>query len=210
VRWVIFAGLVFPVADFAALVALGARLGGLFALGYALLGIVAGLQLTRLEGGRVWSRTQSSLMRGEAPGEGAIAGIAILAGGLLLALPGPLSDVLGLALFVAPVRRALAAWVARRFATSVVGGGPFGMPMGGMPMGGMPMGGMPFGARRGVDPQAYRSRPGVSGTGRGAYGRPGARGRGRPGAGAIIDTEGEVVDDGASTPRGDAPLPGGR
>ncbi len=192
-RWVILAALVFPVVDFATLVALGARFGGLFALGYALLGVVTGLHLTRLEGARVWSRTQSALTRGEAPGEGAIAGLAILAGGLLLALPGPLSDLLGLALFVAPVRRALAAWVARRFSTAVVAGpGAFGMPLGGMP----------FGAARGVDPRAPGAR-------RGAYGRSGARGRSRPGAGRIIDTDGEVVDDDAHPPRGEAPLPPG-
>ncbi len=204
-RWVILAALVFPVVDFATLVALGMRFGGLFAFGYALLGVVAGLQLTRLEGGRVWARTQSALVRGETPGEGAIAGLAILAGGLLLALPGPLSDLLGLALFVAPVRRLLAAWVARRVSTAVVAGpGGFGFPRGGMPMGGMP-----FGAARGVGPRA-------DGVRRGVYGRPGgqarsgARGRGRSGAGMVIDTEGEVVDEGRDTPRGDAPLPGGR
>lgn len=196
-RWVILAALVFPVADFAALVALGARFGGLFAFGYALIGVVAGLQLTRLEGGRVWSRTQAALVRGEAPGEGAVAGLAILAGGLLLALPGPLSDLLGLALFVAPVRRALAAWIARRFATSVVAG-PFGMPMGGMP----------FGAVRGVDSRARAGRTPPS-AGRSAYGRSGARGRTRPGAGVIIETEGEVVDDDAHARRGNAPLPPG-
>ncbi len=199
-RWVILAALVFPIVDFAALVLLGARFGGLFAFGDALLGVVAGLQLTRIESGRVWSRAQSALALGEAPGEGAIAGLAILAGGLLLALPGPLSDLLGLALFVAPVRRLLAAWVARRFSTAVVAGpGGFGVPMGGMP----------FGARRGADTQSYGARRGTSGAGRGVYGRPGARGRGRPGAGVVIDTEGEVVDEGRDAPRGDAPLPGG-
>jgi UPF0716 protein FxsA len=204
VRWVILAALAFPLADFAALVALGARFGGLFAFGYALLGVVAGLQLTRCEGGRVWSRTQSALARGEAPGEGAIAGIAILAGGLLLALPGPLSDLLGLALFVAPARRALASWVARRFSTSVVAGAPFGMPRGGMPFGGVP-----FGAARGADPRTSSAQRGPAHATRGVYGRPGARGRGRPGGGVIIETEGEVIDDAARAPRGDAPLPGG-
>ncbi len=197
-RWLILAAIALPFADLAALVALGQRLGGMFAFGYALLGVVIGFQLARLEGGRVMARAREALARGEAPGEGLAAGLALLVGGLLLALPGPISDALGLALFVGPVRRAVTVWLARRVGAAVAAGPGFGA--------------MPFGVPRGAEPRTSATRRGPSVAGRGASARTGTRGaaRARPGAGAVIDTEGEVVDEGRIAPRGDAPLPGGR
>ena len=74
----------------------------LFAVG------LVGSALARREGGKVWRGFQASMAEGRPPEHGIIDGMLVLLGGVLLLLPGILSDVLGLALFVPPLRRALA------------------------------------------------------------------------------------------------------
>jgi UPF0716 protein FxsA len=51
-------------------------------------------------------------------------GVLVLLGGVLLLLPGVLSDVVGLALFVPPLRRALAARVRERLGRDLAAGPP--------------------------------------------------------------------------------------
>lgn len=75
---------------------------GLFAVG------LVGSTLARREGGKVWRGFQASMAEGRPPEHGIIDGMLVLLGGVLLLLPGILSDVLGLALFVPPIRRVLA------------------------------------------------------------------------------------------------------
>ncbi len=88
----------------------------------ALLAISAsGPWLVRRAGFGVWRRTQERLAAGELPGREALDGIVLLAGGLLLCIPGFVTDVIGLLLLVPPVRRiagrVLAGRLARRAAT---------------------------------------------------------------------------------------------
>lgn len=75
-----------------------------------------GSSLARREGGRVWRGFQASLAEGRPPEHGIIDGMLVLLGGVLLLLPGILSDVIGLGLFVPPLRRAIAGYVRQRFA----------------------------------------------------------------------------------------------
>jgi UPF0716 protein FxsA len=82
--------------------------------GVLLVGFV-GSTLARREGAKVWRGFQASLAQGRPPEHGIIDGMLVLLGGVLLLLPGILSDVLGLALFVPPLRRALAAAFRARF-----------------------------------------------------------------------------------------------
>jgi UPF0716 protein FxsA len=77
-------------------------LAGLFVVG------LVGSTLARREGGKVWRSFQSSLAEGRSPEHGIIDGMLVLMGGVLLLLPGILSDALGLALFIPPLRHALA------------------------------------------------------------------------------------------------------
>lgn len=83
---------------------------GLFAVG------LVGSALARREGGKVWRGFQASMAEGRPPEHGIIDGMLVLLGGVLLLLPGILSDVLGLALFIPPLRRALAGLLRGRMA----------------------------------------------------------------------------------------------
>jgi UPF0716 protein FxsA len=170
VRWLVFAAVLLPFADLWALYALGAHFGWLHAVGYALLGVVAGSMLTRAEGLRVLLRLRESLNGGEAPTDGVLSGILVVVGGLLLAWPGPISDALGLALFVPPLRRGLATWlrerIERRLAAATVGFRA--MRVESIPLGGVvDLGEFARAVERGAQP--------------------------RPAYGGVIETEGEVV-----------------
>lgn len=64
----------------------------------------AGPWLVRRAGFGVWRRTRRRLEAGEVPGREALDGLVLLAGGLLVCIPGFLTDAAGLLLLAPPVR----------------------------------------------------------------------------------------------------------
>lgn len=118
---------VVPVVELTVVVALGRWAGWWYVLGLVLVACVAGALVVRRQAPRTWRQLRESLrverlVAGRLPGTGVLDGALVLLGGVLLAVPGLVTDVLGLACllpFVRPVlRRALLAWVRRR-ATAV-------------------------------------------------------------------------------------------
>jgi len=75
---------------------------------------VFGAWLARREGFRTLVRIQEELASGHTPTLSLVEGVMILVAGVLLVTPGILTDLVGLALLVPPIRR----WVARRIAES--------------------------------------------------------------------------------------------
>ncbi|HRX83992.1 MAG TPA: FxsA family protein [Phycisphaerae bacterium] len=73
---------------------------------------IAGAALARREGARAWFRIQETMARGEMPGLAMVEAVLVFVAGLLLVTPGVLTDCVGLALLLPPVR----AWVARKLA----------------------------------------------------------------------------------------------
>ena len=77
-------------------------------LGRLLLGIVItavlGAFLVRQQGFAVWLRLREDLMVGRLPGAQLVHGALVLVGGALLLTPGFLTDAVGFALMVPPVR----------------------------------------------------------------------------------------------------------
>lgn len=95
----------------------------LFILGTGLLGT----WLTRTQGLTVYRRIQNELAAGRMPTDSMIDGVMIFIAGLLLVMPGVLSDILGISAMIPPVRafyrRQLVAWFHRTFkVTTVVAG----------------------------------------------------------------------------------------
>jgi UPF0716 protein FxsA len=76
----------------------------------------SGPWLVRRAGFGVWRRTQERLAAGELPGREGLDTIVLLAGGLLLCIPGFVTDVLGGLLLVPPVRRLAGRVLVRRLA----------------------------------------------------------------------------------------------
>jgi UPF0716 protein FxsA len=93
------------VLEVAVLIGVTHLLGGalwtvLLVLATSLIGVI----LLRREGIRAWRRFRAAAREGRAPGEEVSNGLVGLLGAVLLAVPGFLTDLVGLALLVPPVR----------------------------------------------------------------------------------------------------------
>ncbi len=99
------AACLFFVAEVAAFVAVGEHLG----FGWAVLLLVGvsalGPWLVRRVGLGVLARAQDRLARGDLPTLELLDGVVVLAGGIMICIPGFISDALGLLLLIGPVRR---------------------------------------------------------------------------------------------------------
>jgi UPF0716 protein FxsA len=111
---ILFAVLGLQLLDLVLLVTLSKNFGfwqtliALFGMG------LLGSALARHEGRRVWREFRAALAEGRAPESGVIDGMLVLLGGVLMLLPGLLSDVIGVALCVPLLRRPVSAFLRRR------------------------------------------------------------------------------------------------
>ena len=121
---VLLAVLVLLAVEVAVVVAVSSWIG----VGWTLLALLAisllGGWLVRHEGGRAWRGFSGAIAEGRPPGREALDGVLILIGGLLVLLPGFVSDVLGLLCLLPPTRRllgrALVGWALTRGRATVV------------------------------------------------------------------------------------------
>lgn len=117
-----------PIAEIAVLVKLGGGVGWPLTLGLVFGTGLAGAAVARMQGWRSALRIRRQMAAGELPAAEVFDGLLIGAAGLLLLLPGAITDVLGLALLVPPVRkfvrRAAMSWVRRRFEVQVIASSP--------------------------------------------------------------------------------------
>lgn len=103
--------LVFAAVEVWLLFVIGQRIGGLATFGLLVGGGVLGGVVARGAGRRALAAWQQAQVTGAVPGEALASGMMIVVAGVLLMIPGVLSDVAGLALLLPPVRRNLAARV---------------------------------------------------------------------------------------------------
>jgi UPF0716 protein FxsA len=109
----------FFVAEAFAFVAVGENIGFGWAV-LLLIGVSAlGPLLVRRVGLGVLARTQDRLAQGEVPTRELLDGVVVLAGGVLICLPGFISDAFGLLLMIGPVRSVLIRMSGRRMARRV-------------------------------------------------------------------------------------------
>lgn len=113
--------LVVPLAELYVLIQVGSAIGALNTIALLILMGVAGGWLIKREGLGVVRRVQSQLRAGRVPTTEVVDGFLILFGGALMLTPGFLSDALGLALLVPPVRTVVRASLARRLRVRVIG-----------------------------------------------------------------------------------------
>ncbi len=99
---------IFPFVEIALLIRLMGAIGFIPTLGLLLISATAGISVIRHQGLSALTRVQQALARGELPArEVANSGIATL-GGLLLLIPGILSDILALPCLIPTLRLRLA------------------------------------------------------------------------------------------------------
>lgn len=109
-KYLFLAFIVLPLVELYLLVGIGHQIGLAPTLGYLLVMALLGSSLAKREGRRVMRSWQASAAEGRVPEEGILSGALVLVGGLLLILPGVISDALGLFLLIPPTRR----WVVGR------------------------------------------------------------------------------------------------
>ncbi|MCO5064188.1 MAG: membrane protein FxsA [Rhizobiaceae bacterium] len=129
-RFSVLIFLVWPLIEIAGFVIVGREVGVLSTIALTIAMGVLGAALLRHQGFGVLSRLRSEMEAGRSPGRELAHGAMILLAGFLLLVPGFVSDIFGLALFVPPVRDFVWRWLSRNvdFRTVVVsrdfGGAP--------------------------------------------------------------------------------------
>jgi UPF0716 protein FxsA len=115
----LLAACLFFVAEIAAFVAVGEHIG----FGWTVLILIGasalGPFLVRRVGFGVLARTQERLARGELPTRELLDGVVVLLGGIMICVPGFVSDALGLLLLIGPVRNLVIRAGGRRVARRV-------------------------------------------------------------------------------------------
>lgn len=106
--------LFFPLIELYLLIELGTVIGALSTIAVIIGTGVAGLWLVRMQGWDNYRRAQDCLKRGELPAIEMIESALIYLGGLLLLIPGLISDAMGLLLLVPPLRRTIIRYFMRR------------------------------------------------------------------------------------------------
>ncbi|MBD0413755.1 FxsA family protein [Oryzicola mucosus] len=96
--------LLMPLFEIAGFVVVGSQIGVLPTLGLVILSSVVGVLLLRVQGFGVMTRIRAALAAEQDPSREVIHGVMILLAGLLLVIPGFITDIIGLALFLPPVR----------------------------------------------------------------------------------------------------------
>lgn len=102
---------VLPIVELTLLFQLGNWLGWIPTLALVFGAGLAGAALARFQGFQSAMRVRSRLVHGVLPAAEMFDGVLIAAAGVLLVLPGVLSDVLGLALLIPPVRTLVRQWL---------------------------------------------------------------------------------------------------
>jgi UPF0716 protein FxsA len=122
VRFSVFLFLLWPLVEIAGFVIVGREIGVLSTIGLVIGMGVLGAILLRHQGFGVLSRIRAEMEAGRDPGRELAHGAMILVAGFLLLLPGFVSDLIGLALFVPPIRDIAWRWISRNvdFSTVVV------------------------------------------------------------------------------------------
>lgn len=110
IRFLLFS--VFPLLELWLLLKLGALIGAFAVLVLIVASVFVGIRVLRVAGWRTVFGSRLRLQRGESPAPELADGFLLALSGVLLVLPGLISDAIGLLLLIGPLRR----YFAGRFA----------------------------------------------------------------------------------------------
>jgi UPF0716 protein FxsA len=109
-----------PVAEVIVFIEVGLALGWLWALVLLVGTSMLGVQLLRIQGRAAIERVSLAMSERRAPGAAALDGALGFLGGLLLVVPGFISDVFGVLLLATPTRKLARRWISRHYAGRVM------------------------------------------------------------------------------------------
>lgn len=96
--------LAIPILEIAVLILVGSKIGVLPTLGLIFATTLLGAILLRIQGFGVMTRIRRTMDEGRVPGKDLVHGVMIFVAGILLFIPGFITDILGLLLFIPAVR----------------------------------------------------------------------------------------------------------
>lgn len=97
-KWIVLAFIVVPTAELALLMYSGKTLGLLPTIAIILITGIGGAYLAKRQGMKAWTELKMRMAIMETPGDALIDGVCILLGGVLLIMPGFITDLVGLLL----------------------------------------------------------------------------------------------------------------
>jgi UPF0716 protein FxsA len=109
-----------PIVEIFAFIEVGQAIGWLAAIVLLLGSSALGAQLLRRQGRSAIERVALSISEHRAPARAAIDGLLGFLGGLLLVIPGFVTDALGVLLLLPPVRALMRRWLSRHYGGRVM------------------------------------------------------------------------------------------
>ncbi len=106
--------LAIAVVEIAVFIQVGSRIGVGLTLLLVLASAVFGVRLVRAQGFAAATRVQAMIAQGESPALGMLEGLALLVAGVLLLIPGFVTDIAAFVLLIPPLRRAIIRFYLRR------------------------------------------------------------------------------------------------
>lgn len=106
-RYLLLPGVVFLLLEIYVLIRVGEAIGAIWAVFLIVFTSVLGVLLLRFQGLYTLQQAQAAVARGEMPAMPMLEGVALFFGGVLLVLPGFVTDFIGLMTLIGPLRRAL-------------------------------------------------------------------------------------------------------
>ena len=111
-----------PLLELYILIKIGGYLGAFPTVALVVLTALLGVVLARFEGLRTLQQIRQSLSQGIVPAEEMVDGVLIFVGGILLIVPGVLTDLFALVLLIPYTRTIFKRWLRRRFRPHDCGG----------------------------------------------------------------------------------------
>ena len=109
-----------PLLEVLVFIEVAGAIGWLLALALLLLTSVLGMRVLRSQGRLAIGRVTQALSERRPPGRPAAEGLLGFLGGVLLAIPGFLTDALGVLLLLTPTRRLAGRWISRHYGGRVM------------------------------------------------------------------------------------------
>ena len=105
-------------AEMSAFIYIGGEIGGLFTLLGIFVTAIIGLSLLKSQGGSVMTRIRADLAQGRAPVGSIADSISLAVGGILMLIPGYVTDFIGILLFIPGLRTIAGAWILHQLVTN--------------------------------------------------------------------------------------------
>ena len=116
--FILFAFILWGWAEMSAFIYIGSEIGGLFTLLGVFVTAVIGLSLLKTQGSAVMTKIRADLAQGHAPVGSIADSLSLAVGGILMLVPGYVTDAVGILLFVPGVRTIVGAWILHQLVSS--------------------------------------------------------------------------------------------